>query len=128
MRLIGFIVALFLVTGCAHKQVRRDASTYVAEVLAGLQREQEASAALHVAAQDALERGSVNQCVEYMAPALVIDTKSQAQAYRALWLAGLPYPLQDGSLPEEGQEQDDPGPAGPVPAPDTVCVANAVVE
>mgnify|MGYP003128538106 FL=1 len=125
MRLTGAIVALFLVTGCAHKQqVRRDANTYVAEVLAGLQREKEAAAALHLAAQDAVDRGEMDQCLQYAAPALVIDAKAQPQAYRALWLAGMPYPLEDGSLPAAGQEQPDPGPAGLVPATDTACIAN----
>lgn len=124
MRGLSLIVALFMAlptVGCV-RQVRRDANTYAAEVLAGLQREKAASASLHSAAQDALNRGASAECLEWVHPALVIDAKAQPQAYRALWLAGLPYPNPDGSLSEPGEEQADPGPSGPTAEPDAVCV------
>ena len=102
--------------GCATvpKKVVRDTQTYTAEILAGLAREQAAAEALVVAAELARSAGDEELCREYYAPALLIEVKAEPQAYRALWLAGLPYPLADGSLPAPGTEQEDPGPAGKV--------------
>ena len=106
---LGFI----LIAGCATlpKRVIRDRDTYIVEILAGLQREQEAATALLSAADAARGLGDEIACRVYAQPALLIQAKAQPQAYRALFLAGLPYPNPDGSLPDPKDTQPDPGPA-----------------
>jgi len=111
----NIIWIVVLLVGCVPKQVRRDATTYTAEIVAGLQREHAAAAQLREAAMYALEHGDNQQCIEWLQPALVIETKAQPQAWRALYLAGLQYPLPNGELPAPDVVQEDPGPAGSVP-------------
>ena len=112
-RFVVYFVGILLFVSCATipKRVIRDTNTYTAEILAGLQREQEAATALFAAADRALAAGEEESCREYAGPALLIQTKAQPQAHRALYLAGLPYPLADGSLPDPKDAQPDPGPA-----------------
>lgn len=118
LKLTVAIVAALGVTlaGCATvpKRISRDTQTYTAEVLASLAREEAAAEALTSAAAQARAAGDEMMCRELYAPAHLIDVKARAQAFRALWLAGLPYPLPDGSLPAADAEQDDPGPGGAV--------------
>lgn len=122
---------LFIATtvGCATipNRVIRDSQTYTLEILAGLQREKDAASVLFEAADAAKDSGDAATCQIYVHPALVIHTKAQAQAYRALWLAGLPYPLEDGSLPDPKDEQDDPGAAQKVAedAAENYCLDDA---
>jgi hypothetical protein len=112
MRLTLTIPLLAMLAACASvpKRVVRDSSTYTAEVLASLARETEAAEALKNAAALVPEEA----CAETVAPAMLIDAHAQRQAYTALWLAGLPYPMADGSAPDPKVEQADPG-AGPAP-------------
>lgn len=102
--------------GCATvpKKVVRDSQVYTAEILAGLAREEAAAEALATAAAEARAEGDEVKCRELYAPAHLIEVKARPQAYRALWLAGLPYPLPDGSIPGPDVEQEDPGPGGEV--------------
>lgn len=104
---------LIFLAACATvpNRVNRDTQTYTTEVFASLQREEKAAAALFKAADAAAKSGDAKACEEYAAPALLIRTKSKKQAYRALWLAGLPYPNEDGSIPDPKTEQPDPGAA-----------------
>lgn len=100
------------VTGCATvpNRIVRDSQTYSAEIYAGLVREREAAAALIVAAEAALEEGDSEACVTYASAALTIEAYAENAAYRALWLAGLPYPDSNGELPSDpSAEQEDPG-------------------
>ena len=112
---LTFTLLASLTIGCASvpKRVVRDSSTYTAEILSSLQREREASAALHRAA--ALV--PLDECAEVIAPALLIDAAAQRQAYAALWLAGLPYPLEDGSIPDPKAVQADPNEGLEAPIP-----------
>ena len=117
MRLI-LVSALLLAAACAPK-VLRDPATFQAETMASLARQQEAATALLQAAIEAPDEAT---CAAYAEPALLIKAKAQPQAYRALWLAGLPYPTSDGSEPPD--EQEDPG-VGPEPdAVASVCEAD----
>tara|TARA_R110002020_G_scaffold194133_3_gene394726 strand:+ start:3103 stop:3543 length:441 start_codon:yes stop_codon:yes gene_type:complete len=113
MRMIVAGILAFSMVACATipKRVIRDTQTYTVEILAGLQREKDAAAALFEAADAARDAGHEEACRLYVHPALVIQVKSQPQAYRALWLAGLPYPNPDGSLPDPKEKQPDPGAA-----------------
>lgn len=113
MRTIVACFLVFSITACAAipKKIVRDSQTYTLEILAGLQREKDASEALFEAADAARDAGHEEACRLYVHPALVIKAKSQPQAYRALWLASLPYPNADGSLPSPKDEQPDPGSA-----------------
>ena len=112
------LLAVFMalpMSGCCgpeSNRITRDRDTYVVEVFANLARQNEASEALLQAAEASARAGDVEACEGYAEPALLIQAKAQAQAWRALWLAGQPYPLEDGSLPPEGEPQPDPGPAG----------------
>ena len=101
-----------LITSCATvpKRIVRDSSTYTAEVMASLSREVEAADALKAAAALVPEEA----CADTVAPAMLIEAYAQRQAYTALWLAGLPYPMPDGSAPDLKTPQADPG-AGPAP-------------
>ena len=110
------IVALLLACGTLPKRINRDTQTYTVEIFAGLQREEKAAEALLKAASAAAKRGDLEACEDYAAPALLIQTKAQKQAYRALWLAGLPYPNKDGSVPDPKVKQPDPGAADKVAA------------
>ena len=112
-RIVAGVVFFSFVEGCATvpKRVIRDTQVYTLEILAGLQREQEAAQSLFEAADAARDNGDQPTCRIYVQPALVIQAKAKPQAYRALWLAGLPYPNADGSLPEPGETQPDPGAA-----------------
>jgi len=107
------------------KRVIRDTQTYTLEILAGLQRESEAASALESAAVLARDAGDAELCQQFYTPALTIQVKAQAQAYRALYLAGLPYPQEDGSVSTEAQ--DDPGPARTIEADEvtTFCLPTA---
>jgi len=111
-RFVVYFIGTLLFASCATipKRVIRDTNTYTAEILAGLQREQEAATALFAAADKAMAAGEEESCREYAKPAILIQAKAKAQAYRALYLAGLPYPLPDGSLPDPKATQPDPGP------------------
>ena len=117
----GFGILIAFGSGCATTDVVRDGKTYTAEIVASLLRQNAAAKELKVAAIASKELGDNKACERYARPALLIEAKAQAQAYRALWLAGLPYPKADGSIPEDGEEQDDPGVA-PSPEPvSTLC-------
>jgi Flp pilus assembly protein TadD len=109
----GIMFALLLeVAGCATvpKRVVRDSQTYTAEVLSSLARETEAKGALLIAADFAIEAGDETACLVYAETALTIEAYAENQAYRALWLAGLPYPTSDGVMPLDlSEEQEDPG-------------------
>lgn len=118
--MIRFMLVLVL-AGCPAHTVLRDAATFQIETMAALARQEEAAGALRVAAVAALEQGDRASCVLYAEPALLIEAAAQAQAYRALWLAGLPYPTEDGSMPPEGTAQPDPGPSTKAPAASTIC-------
>ena len=113
MRMIvaGILVSLLASCATIPKRVMRDTQTYTVEILAGLQREKDAAEALFEAADAARDAGQEEACRVYVHPALVIQAKSQPQAYRALYLAGLPYPNADGSLPDPKEKQPDPGAA-----------------
>ena len=118
---IRVFVAIVAVAGLAlascaavPKRVVRDTQTYTAEILAGLAREHAAAELLVDAAEQARTGGDEARCRTYYATAHLIDVKAQAQAYRALWLAVVPYPLPDGSLPAAEEEQGDPGPGGTI--------------
>ena len=118
---ILMIVALAATTGCITGKVVRDGKTYTAETVASLMRQQAAAKQLRAAAEAAKAAGDNEACVSYARVALLIEAKAKPQAYRALWLADLNYPNADGSIPESGTEQPDPGPA-PTPAdPSTIC-------
>jgi len=119
--IVVIILTSLAASGCAHTRISRERDTYTAEVFAGLQRERAAADALMLAAEAALQADDIPACRAYSEPALVIQAKAQPQAFRALWLAGIAYPLEDGSLPEEGVEQEDPGAAPPVLSVDEVC-------
>jgi hypothetical protein len=108
-RLTALTTLAALTFGCATipKRVQRDSGAYAAEVLAGLAREQDAAAALFEAADNALSAGDVEACRRFVAPALVIQRFAELEAHRALWLAGLPYPV-DGVMPDPRAEQPDP--------------------
>ena len=108
------IVALFFACATVPKRVNRDSQTYTMEVLAGLQRQEDAASALFKAANAAAVRGEKKACEEYAQPALIIQAKAEKQAFRALWLAGLPYPNADGSVPDPKEKQPDPGKADKV--------------
>jgi hypothetical protein len=118
-RTLTLILLASLTYGCATvpKRVVRDSSTYTAEVLASLARQEEAAAAL----LDAAHLVPVEHCQATVAPALLIEATAQRQAYRALWLAGLPYPLEDGSLPDPKTPQEDPGGAAIVVDAEAYC-------
>ncbi len=108
-----FTIAFVLLAGCGGKHVVRNASTFQTEVLASLARQEEAASALFAAADKAKAAGDTEACVEYAGPALLIDASAQSQAFRALWLAGLPYPV-DGEMPPTNTKQPDPGPSKPL--------------
>jgi hypothetical protein len=110
-RLIAYFTLVGLLAGCPKRTVVRDASSFTVETLAALKRQEEAASALLLAAESANEAGDAESCRAYAEPALLIEASARAQAYRALWLAGLPYPAEDGTLPDRGTEQPDPGPA-----------------
>lgn len=110
---LASLVLVFAASGCAHNRIVRDASTYVAEHVNALSRQENASEALKLAAAAARDADDPALCSRYAEPAFRIDHRAAAEAYRALWLAGLPYPQPDGSMPAEGQEQPDPGDPGP---------------
>jgi len=114
---------LVCLLSCATLQhsVVRDAPTYTVEILATLQRQEDAADALRDAASYARENGDVERCILYAEPALMIDAYARSQAYRALWLADLPYPNPDGSLPEPGEEQPDPGPSAALEPVTVLC-------
>jgi len=114
-------VAGFVVTGCGPRRIVRDAATYTAEILAAVERQQEAMDALWIAADEARSAGDLDACRRYAAPALLIEAKARAQGDRALWLAGLPYRKADGTLPEPGEKQPDPGRADALRSLDDVC-------
>ena len=105
------IVVVFFGVGCVHNKVVRDRSTYTVEIFASLARQLEAAEALFGAAEAANAEGDDEACAQYAAPALMIEAKARSQAFRSLWLAGLPYPKADGTMPVEGEVQDDPGPS-----------------
>jgi hypothetical protein len=106
---------------CLTGKVARDAKTYTAEVFGNLLRQKAAAKMLFEAAEAAKAAGDVEACQGYARPALVIEAKAQGQAYRSLWLASLPYPLEDGTIPAEGVKQDDPGVTGSPRAMVEVC-------
>ncbi len=109
LTLFTLIAALAVgLAGCP-RQIIRDASTYTAEIVASVQRQHEAMNALFIAAETARLDRDLEKCKLYAHPALVIEAKAQAQGDRALWLAGMPYVNPDGSIPEKGEEQPDPG-------------------
>ena len=115
-------ILLLFVTGvsgcCTTGKVVRDGQTYTAEVMSSLMREQAAAKRLLDAAKAAKAAGDKAKCEAYAKPALLIEAKAKGQAYRALWLADLPYPKADGSIPKAGEKQEDPGPTG---VPDDVA-------
>ncbi len=119
MTKMTFALIIALGFGCGPKVVR-DPGTYTVEILAALLRQQEASAALHDAAREARVRGDYDACVMYAEPALLIDASAQAQAYRALWLADLPYPAGP-DMEQHNKTQPDPGPSKAVEPPNTLC-------
>lgn len=121
MKLSPLIVAfLAVLPACGGRLVIRDAETFVAEHASSLARETEAADRLLDAATFALMNGDEDRCVLYAETALLIEAKAQPQHYRALWLAGLPYPSGD-YVPPLGTEQPDPG-AAPAPEdPETIC-------
>lgn len=115
-RTITIIATTIALTGCP-KAVVRDATAFQIETMAALKRQEEAASALREAAIIARDRGDHEACVRYAEPVLLIEASAKAQAYRALWLAGLPYPVDN---PTEG-EQPDPGPSAE-PAPvSSIC-------
>ncbi len=118
MRMWIGILALSLV-GCAPK-VLRDATTFRVETMAALARQQEARGALFRAAHAAAEREDYEGCVDAAEPALLLEAAAEAHAYRALWLAGLSYPV-DGTVPPNGTEQPDPGPMPPLKLLEEIC-------
>jgi hypothetical protein len=111
--LLASIVAASIVAACATlpKNVVRKTDTYIAEVLSALQRQEAAADALFAAADQAHADGNVELCAEYLRPALTIEAHARAQAYRALYLAGLPYPEGSGGIPDLPARQPDPGPS-----------------
>lgn len=111
----SFLILALAVSGCKAKRVFRDADTFTAETLAALARQEEASAALKEAALAAAAAGDLDTCVRLAEPALLIDVSAKVQAYRALWLAGLPYPASG-----EGPQADPGEPPAPRPA-DQFC-------
>ena len=118
IRSLTLIVVLALGSaGCA-KTVIRNSLTFQAETMSALKRQEEAAVALRAAAEAAKERGDQEACEKYAGPALLIEASAQAQAYRALWLAGLPYPTDatpvDGELP-------DPGPSAEIAPVSSIC-------
>jgi len=115
------MITTFLSSCAFFGKVTRDNNTYTAEIISSLKRQEFAALELFRAASVADGVGNFESCSRYAGPALLIEAKAKAQAYRALWLAGLPYPKDDGTLPEEGESQPDPGVA-PAPKPVTsVC-------
>ena len=112
MRRILFL-AFLCVAGCSRHIVRNEV-TYTTEIYASVARQTEAADALLDAAKAASDAGDYDACVRYAGPALLIVSAAEIQGYRALWLAGLPYPGDDGS-------GEDPG-APPDPEPvSTIC-------
>ncbi len=109
------------------KKITRDTTSYVAETLAGMQREEAAAVALLKAARAAWDADDEFACTEYAAPALKSLARSRPEGYRALWLADLPYPDpvlwpdEPGNVPSTRTEQEDPGKPGQVPPPEYVC-------
>lgn len=99
------------VAGCAAvpRRIQRDTLTYAAEIRSALVRQEAAAAALETAAAAARDRGDVDACTDFVGPALEIRMYARLQADRALWLAGLPYPVgEPPTLPPSGTEQGDP--------------------
>lgn len=102
------LLILSLLGGCSGKRsVLRDAQTYQTETMAALARQEEAATELFRAADAAKSVGDVAECQRLVAPALLIEAYARRQAYRALWLADLPYP----GAPATGD--GDPGPSSP---------------
>jgi hypothetical protein len=114
MRLTA-LIALLVLSGCVRHIVRNEA-TYTAEIYASIARQNEAADALIVAAEAARDAGDTAACARYAEPALLIQASAEIQGYRALWLAGLPYPGGDG---------EDPG-AIPDPEPVSSVCGDAV--
>ncbi len=106
-RLITTLSIVALLSACSGlpKNVVRRTDTYIAETLSALQRQEAAAEALRTAAASARASGDSESCEDYLYPALVIETTAQPQAFRALFLAGLPYPSDQPTQP-----QADPGP------------------
>lgn len=119
--LLLMVVGLVSTTGCITGKVVRDGKTYMAETVASLLREKAAAKQLRAAAIAAKVAGDNDTCKRYARIALLIEAKAQPQAYRALWLADLNYPNADGSIPESGTKQPDPGVSGSPEAVSTVC-------
>ena len=119
--IVGAIMVALLGGCCLKGKVARDAKTYTAEVFANLLRQKAAAKMLLKAAEAAKAAGDAEACKGYARPALVIEAKAQGQAYRSLWLASLPYPLENGTIPDEGVKQDDPGVTGSPRAVTEVC-------
>jgi len=115
------IIVVLLLTGCPKKTVVRSSASFYVETLAALARQEEAAISLHHAAAEAKSRGDRAACELYAEPALLIDASARAQAHRALWLAGLPYPAANGTTPPRGTKQPDPGPATKPAAVSTLC-------
>lgn len=99
------MLLLLALVGCGHRAVLRDAVTYRAETLAALERQREAAEMLIRAADAAKADGDLGTCAQMAAPALLIEAYAEGQAYRALWLADLPYPGGPAG------DQPDPGPS-----------------
>ncbi len=114
--LFAIVVVAALAAACAAlpKRVVRNTDTYIAEVLSALQRQEAAPATLFSAADQARGVGDVELCEKYLRPALVIEAHAEAQAYRALYLAGLPYPEGSGGIPDQPRNQPDPGPSATI--------------
>lgn len=118
---LAMLAAAMACPGCGHRYIVRDASTFAAENAAGLARELEAASDLRDAAAFARDAGRLDLCVDWAGAALLIEAKAKPQTYRALWLAGLPYPNPDGTVPPVGTVQPDPGPSSPVADVTSVC-------
>lgn len=117
----GVLLVLFLLiggmlttqTGCAHR-VATDAASYSTMIVTQLSRQEQAAVALLEAADAVKAEGDGDACLRYAEPALRIQHRAEAEARRALWLAGLHYPDAEGNLPEsKREEQPDPGSPGP---------------
>jgi len=120
---------LFIGAACSTipKRISRDTLSYIAETLGSVQREEAAAKELLRAARTAWQAGDEFACTAYAQPALASLARARAEGYRALWLAGLPYPdaarwpEEPGHVPSTRVEQPDPGPPGPTPPTGYVC-------
>lgn len=119
------LLVLVLLIGCS-RYVVRDGAAMAAGVLASMEREIWLTGLLLDAAAQAREQGDFTRCRQYAEAALFSEAVARPHALRSLYLAHLPYPEADGSIPTDPQV--DPGePLESRPVED-ICGEGSAVE